>query len=94
VLGIEAPLWSETVTKREDFEFLAFPRLLAIAEVGWTPQASRRWEDFSLRLGAQGPRLQAFGINFHRSPEVPWMWQEGMWTREPAARAQPQLPVP
>ena len=34
ILGVEAPLWSETLVKLEDYEFMAFPRLLAIAEVG------------------------------------------------------------
>ena len=72
VLGVEAPLWSETMDKREDVEFMAFPRLVAIAEAGWSPQAGRQWEDFRWRLGAHGPRLAALGVNFHRSPQVPW----------------------
>ena len=36
VLGIEAPLWTETVATIEDAEFLAFPRLGALAEIGWS----------------------------------------------------------
>ena len=72
VLGVEAPLWAETITNINDYEFLAFPRLAAIAEVGWSRQADRRWEEFRVRLGAQGPRWVALGINFYRSPEVPW----------------------
>ena len=55
-----------------DVEFLAFPRLVAIAEVGWSPAKSRDWEAFKERLGAHGPRLAALGVNFYRSPEVPW----------------------
>ncbi len=72
LLGLEAPLWSETVRKLSDYEFLAFPRLLAIAEVGWSPRAGRAWEDFRLRVAAHGPRLQALGVNFYRSPQIPW----------------------
>jgi hexosaminidase len=72
VLGVEGPLWSETLEKLEDFEFLAYPRLVALAEVGWSAQDRRRWEDFRLRLGAHGPRLQALGINFHRTSGIPW----------------------
>jgi hexosaminidase len=71
VLGVEAPLWSETVVKGEDFEFMAFPRLAAIAEVGWSAPA-RDFESFRQRLGAHGPRLAALGINFYRSPQIPW----------------------
>jgi hexosaminidase len=72
IFGVEAPLWSETLEKLEDFEFMAFPRLIAAAEVGWSPAAARQWDSFRLRLGMQGPRLQALGVNFYRSPQVPW----------------------
>ena len=72
LMGVEAPLWAETLVKLEDYEFMAFPRLAALAEVGWSPQASRDWETFRLRLAQQGPRLSALGVNFYRSPQVPW----------------------
>ncbi len=74
VLGVEAPLWSETLEKRADFEFMAYPRLLAIAEIGWTPRDQRKWADFRARLAEHGPRLQSLGVNFYRAPEVPWRW--------------------
>jgi hexosaminidase len=73
VLGVEAPLWAETLVKREDYEYMAFPRLIALAEVGWSPQASRQWDEFKLRLAGHGPRLAALGVNFYRSPQVPWL---------------------
>jgi len=72
ILGVEAPLWSETITNIRDYEFLAFPRLAAIAEIGWSRQDARSWEEFRERLGAQAPRWTALGLNFYRSPEVPW----------------------
>jgi hexosaminidase len=72
VLGVEAPLWSETVTDSSEIEYLAFPRLPAIAEVGWSPAATHSWASFRQRLAAQGPRWTALGINYYRSPQVPW----------------------
>ncbi len=72
VLGVEAPLWSETLEKRADFEFMALPRLAAVAEVGWSPVTARGWEAFRERLAAHGPRLAALGVNFYRSPQIPW----------------------
>jgi len=71
VLGVEAPLWAETLVKPEDWELMAFPRLVAVAEVGWSAPA-RDFESFRQRLGANGPRLAAMGINFYRSPQIPW----------------------
>jgi hexosaminidase len=72
ILGVEAPLWSETLADIRDIEFMAFPRLPAIAEIGWSRADSRAWGEFRRRLGAQGPRWTALGINFYRSPAVPW----------------------
>ena len=72
LLGVEAPLWAETLVKLEDYEYMAFPRLVALAEVAWSPQRARDWEAFRLRLAQQGPRLSALGVNFYRSPQVPW----------------------
>jgi hexosaminidase len=72
VLGVEAPLWSETIVTLRDIEYMAFPRLAAIAELGWSPASTHDWNAFSARLGSQGPRWTAQGINFYRSPQVPW----------------------
>jgi hexosaminidase len=72
VLGVEAPLWSETTATMRDVEFLVMPRLAAIAEVAWSPSAQHDWISFRARLGGQAPRWTALGINFYRSPEVPW----------------------
>ncbi|GAA2792169.1 beta-N-acetylhexosaminidase [Saccharopolyspora taberi] len=72
VLGVEAPLWSETLENSDHIEFMAFPRLPAIAELGWSAAGSHDWEAFRQRLAAQGPRLTALGVDFYRSPQVPW----------------------
>jgi hexosaminidase len=72
VLGVEAPLWTETITDIADAEYMAFPRLPAIAEIGWSPKRTHDWRSFRRRLAAQGPRWEAMGINFYRAAEVPW----------------------
>jgi hexosaminidase len=72
VLGVEAPLWTETVATRADLETMAFPRLIGIAELGWSPATGRSWAEYRSRLGSHGPRLRALGVRFHPAPEVPW----------------------
>lgn len=72
VLGVEAPLWSETLQTMDEIEFMAFPRLPAIAELGWSPASTHDWKAFRRRLGAQGPRWSTMGVNYYASPQVPW----------------------
>ncbi len=71
-LGVEAPLWTETLRTFVDVEFMAFPRLAAIAEIGWTPREARVWTDFRRRLAGQAPRWQYWGLNYFVSPEIDW----------------------
>jgi hexosaminidase len=72
VLGVEAPLWTETITSSADIEYMAFPRLPVAAELGWAPAASHDWATFRERLAAQGPRWDVMGLDYYRSPQVPW----------------------
>src|SRR5262249_7320101 len=63
VIGVEAPLWSETLQTLADIEYMTFPRLPGYAEIGWSPATGRRWEEYKNRLGAQAARWSASGIN-------------------------------
>jgi len=72
VLGIEAPLWTETITNMDEIEYMVFPRLPGYAEIGWTPASSRSWDEYKVRLAKQGPRFKAMGINFYQSPLINW----------------------
>jgi hexosaminidase len=70
VIGVEGPLWSETIRSIGAAQFLALPRLPALAEVGWTPQALRSWESFRGRIAGHAPRWNLLGFNYHRSPQI------------------------
>jgi hexosaminidase len=71
ILGIEAPLWSETLLTIKDIEFMAFPRLPGLAELAWSPKG-QSWEEYRQRLAAHGSYMEALGINFYRAPEIDW----------------------
>ena len=72
ILGVEAPLWSETIETIDDVEFMAFPRLPGYAEIGWSPATGRNWDEYIIRLGSHGARLTAMEVNFYPSPLIPW----------------------
>ena len=63
ILGVQANTWTEYMPTQEHLEYMIFPRALALAEVAWTNQELRTWDDFKPRLNAHIPRLQAMGIN-------------------------------
>jgi len=73
LLGVEAPLWSETLRTLADIQYMAWPRMAGIAEIGWTPQSERSWATYAPRLAAQAPRWTEMGVNFYRSPQVAWV---------------------
>jgi len=73
IVGVEAPLWSETITNMDDIEYMLFPRLPGYAEIGWTPSENRNWEEYKVRLGRHGQRMTALNIGFYRSKLVPWV---------------------
>jgi hexosaminidase len=72
VIGVEAPLWSETAVTLDDVEYLAFPRLPGINEIGWSTASGRNWEEYRVRLAEHGRRFEVMGIDYYRSPQVVW----------------------
>ncbi|HEY9423789.1 MAG TPA: family 20 glycosylhydrolase [Microterricola sp.] len=78
VLGVEAAIWTETMLGIEDVESMAFPRIVAVAEIAWSPAPAgtpsaapdavqRSFAEFSPRLTAFAERLDALGIRYHRT---------------------------
>ena len=50
VLGAQANLWTEFITTAEQVQYMVLPRMLALAEVTWSPKKERNWESFNQRL--------------------------------------------
>jgi hexosaminidase len=75
VAGPEAPMWSETIRGGEQAEFMMFPRAIAHAEMGWSPQARRDVTDFTQRVGVVGARLTAAGVNYYDTAQATWFAQ-------------------
>ena len=50
LFGVTGTLWSECMPQPERVYYQAFPRAMALAEVGWTPQARRNYDHFLRRL--------------------------------------------
>ena len=65
IMGVEGALWSETLIDLDRPDYMLFPRLCALAEVGWTKPDLRKWDDFQQRMGRRHfARLEAAGIGY------------------------------
>jgi lysophospholipase L1-like esterase len=69
VLGSQGLLWSENIRRPDELMWKGFPRLCAVAEVLWTYDSKRDYNEFAKRVGAHIPRLRAMGINSAPTPE-------------------------
>lgn len=64
VLGAQANLWTEYKTSPRHIELAAFPRALALAEVDWSPRATRDWKSFLGRMPAALARLRRLSLSY------------------------------
>jgi hexosaminidase len=78
ILGIEAPLWTETVSNIEELEYLAFPRAIGYSELGWTTEENRDWENYKIRLANQTPYLDRMNIKYYPSSLIEWKKKQGL----------------
>ncbi len=64
--GIQGTFWTEHVSEPEHLEYQALPRLMAIAEAAWTPQAKRNFTDFCTRITADSTMLNYNNYYYNR----------------------------
>jgi hexosaminidase len=67
ILGAQGNLWTEYIPNLRHLEYMAFPRLSALAEVTWSPKAARNFADFQRRLRIDERRLDQLGVNYRDS---------------------------
>ena len=68
VLGVQANLWTEYILTPAYAEYMLFPRQIAVAETGWTPQADRNIDEFKKRLDVHKKRLDYLKVNYYGAP--------------------------
>lgn len=70
IAGVEAAIWSETVTEAADLELLLLPRLAGVSEVSWG--STRPWDDHAAALAAQAPAWDSRNWGYLKADAVPW----------------------
>jgi hexosaminidase len=64
VLGAQANVWTEYIPTERQVEYMALPRMSALAEVVWSPKELRDYEKFSRRMERQYQRFDAMKLNY------------------------------
>nr|WP_299382180.1 family 20 glycosylhydrolase [Allomuricauda sp.] len=77
IKGIQANLWTESISDWGKLTYMTFPRMYAIAESGWTRHEDKDWYGFTQRLETQMSRLDAQKIRYATSAFSPWIDHEG-----------------
>jgi len=72
ILGVEAPLWSETISNIEELEYLAFPRIIGYSELSWSTEENRNWTNYKERLAGQAPFLDRMNVSYYPSNLIDW----------------------
>jgi hexosaminidase len=73
IIGVQGCAWTEYIPTEQHLEYMMFPRMLAIAEKGWSPEQGSSWDDFKNRIGQQLAGLKNRGIqayDLHDAPEI------------------------
>lgn len=65
-IGVQATFWCEWVSDSKYLEYLAFPKMMCIAEAGWTPESLKDWQDFRRRMTLDTPLLDSWGYNYSK----------------------------
>jgi len=71
ILGVQANVWTEHMQTDTRMEAMAFPRAVALAERGWSPEGVAGWDDFARRLPAEMVRLKILGVAANTVPFEP-----------------------
>jgi hexosaminidase len=66
ILGLQGNLWAEYLKTPDHMEYMAYPRMFAIAETGWSQVERKDFESFLARFIYQKPRYDLAGINYFK----------------------------
>ena len=63
ILGVQGNVWAEYLPTYEHAEYMIYPRIIALAEVGWTPMENKHPESFKRRINNEIRYIRTKGYN-------------------------------
>jgi hexosaminidase len=80
ILGAQAQLWTEFMPHPKEVEYMAWPRVCALAEAVWSPRGPRNFTDFVGRLKPDIERFKIIDVHYRPVTPIPVPaahWQSG-----------------
>lgn len=69
IVGVQGNVWCEYIPSRERMQYMAMPRMMALAEAAWCTPDKMNWDSFTRRMTDQFPRLNIMQVNY-RIPDL------------------------
>lgn len=86
ILGVEGCVWTERIATTSYLEFMTMPRLAALAEMAWTPEAARDFTRFDACLKPFLQQYRAAGIHYYDETDPAGSLHEAIQAAPPSAR--------
>ena len=67
ILGLQANVWTEYMATATQREYMIFPRIAAVAEVGWSNSKTRSFDAFANRLPTLLEKYDVLGLNYSKA---------------------------
>lgn len=75
IIGVQGNTWAEYIPTPEHAEYMIYPRIIALAEVGWTSRENKDSESFKQRINDEVRHLKSIGYH-------PFMLSEQVQSRQ------------
>ncbi|BDD12123.1 beta-N-acetylhexosaminidase (plasmid) [Fulvitalea axinellae] len=78
IQGGQANLWTEWIPSEDRMDYMAMPRMIALAEAVWTPKSEKNWDDFAARVTKHFDRLDVMDVHY-RVPDMDGMYANNVF---------------
>ena len=72
IMGVQANVWGEFIHHPDKVNYMAYPRAMALSEIGWSPAEKKNYADFRERLAGCLAELDRQGVTFRIPEPIGW----------------------
>jgi hexosaminidase len=93
ILGGQGCIWTEYIPSEARVDYMAVPRMIALAETLWSPKKQKDWKTFVQRIGLHFDRLDVMKVNY-RLPDMGGLFEDNVFVTKANVAFTSQLSNP